>query len=244
MSMLRSISNILIDILFPPLCIQCRVHLKNGHDPICAACYDSIAKNTALVCPICATRLANNKRACRHGKQDVGRFPYILGAASHYTDPVIKNCIHACKYEGMHSVAKPLTRLLITYARQLRPQPAIFATQPVIVPIPLHPAKERKRGFNQSAIIARSFADHMGFAYDELLMKLVNDEAQAQTKTHRERFERMRDIFITPRPQDVMNKNIILIDDVSTSGATLSEAARTLKSAGARHILALVIAKA
>lgn len=242
--MFRSISNIFLNILFPPLCVQCAAYLEDGNDPLCATCYGAIIKNTALICPICTTRLAHNKRACRHGKRDIDRFPYLLGAASHYADPIVKNCIHACKYQGMHSVTKPLARLLTTYAQQLKPQPTIFAAKPIIVPIPLHLAKERKRGFNQSAIIARSLADHMGFPYDELLIKLINDDAQAQTKTHRERFDRMRGLFAVPRPHAVLNKNIILIDDVSTSGATLSEAARTLKSAGARHILALVIAKA
>lgn len=136
------------------------------------------------------------------------------------------------------------SRLLVNYAQQLNPIPDIIATGPIVVPIPLHPAKERKRGFNQSALIARSFAQKMNLPYDELLVKVINDEPQAQTKTHTIRLERMRGVFAVPYPMQVRHKNIILIDDVSTSGATLSEAARTLKKAGAKRILALVIAKA
>lgn len=242
--MLHRIRSTIFDILFPPICICCATYMHDATEPLCAKCYAMIEKNTALSCPICSRRLANNKRACRHGKRDLVRFPYILGAPAHYGDPVIKRSIHACKYEGMHSVSATLARLLTEYGKGLEPQPHIFNTRPIVVPIPLHHKKDRKRGFNQSALIARSFADQMNFSYDEPLIKVINNDAQAQTKTHQERFARIQNGFAIPNPAHVRNKNIILIDDVSTSGATLSEAARTLKAAGARHILALVIAKA
>lgn len=243
-SVLGRISRFILDILFPSHCVHCHIYLHDSPSPLCNACHASIEKNTSLRCPICSVRLANNRRTCGHGKQAAKQFPYLLGTASYYNDPIIRNCIHACKYEGEHIMTVVLSDLLIEYAQKLEPRPIIFATKPTVVPIPLHHKKERERGFNQSALIARSFAQAMHFPYDALLIKLIDNDPQAQTKTHDERFKRIRDAFAIPRPHDVRNKNIILIDDVSTSGATLSEAAQALKAAGAKQILALVIAKA
>lgn len=242
--MFHRITRIAFDILFPPLCMHCGSYL-NGHPlPLCKSCYETIIKNTSLFCPICGIRMATNGEICIHGKKDAKPYPYLLGAASRYDDPVVRSCIHTCKYQGQYAATKVLSRLLVEYALHLNPRPAIFATTPTVVPIPLHPGKERERGFNQSALIAQAFAQTMEFAYDELLVKLIDNDPQAKTRTREERFERMHGAFAIPRPQDVQNKNIILIDDVSTSGATLSEAAQTLKAVGAKRILALVIAKA
>lgn len=242
--MVRSLLRIAIEILFPPICVACNAYIQSASAPICDACRQSIARNSALRCPICSIRLADNKRICNHRKQDMQRFPYTLGAATYYADPVARACIHAYKYQGVHALTSPLSDILVAYAQQLQPRPHIFNNNPLVIPIPLHAAKERKRGFNQSALIARSFADVMRFAYAEPLIKIVDNSAQAKEKTHADRFQHMRHAFAIPRPEQVRNKNIILIDDVSTSGATLAEAAQTLRTAGAKQILAFVIAKA
>lgn len=241
---IRRISRVALDILFPPVCARCEKYLLTGASSLCDACFCSITKNTSLFCPICKSRLANNNRTCNHSKKERKRFPYLLGAATHYDDPIIRECIHLCKYEKLHVLAPTLAHILADYVITLDPQPAILNTAPTVVPIPLHTSKERKRGFNQSEIIARSFAHAIQLPYDELLVKIINNDPQAQEKTHEKRFAHMQGAFAVPRPKDVCNRNIILIDDVSTSGATLSQAAQTLKAAGAKQILALVVAKA
>lgn len=242
--MFRPLLHIALDIIFPPLCTHCGEYLTETRSSLCEACYKKIARNSALVCPICSTRLANNKRACKHSKKALARSPYLLGTATWYADPIARNCIQACKYQRVHALTAPLAQLLIEYADGLEPRPRIFNADPIVVPIPLHNAKERKRGFNQSALIAHTFAQAMGFPCEELLVKRINNDAQAQIKTHAERIARMQGAFLVPQPECVQNKNIIVIDDVSTSGATLAEATQALRSAGARQILALVIARA
>lgn len=241
---LIAVKDIALSILFPPVCIGCDAYLPESRSSLCAACEASITRNTALLCPVCKLRLATNKRVCNHGQVTTMRFPYVLGAATNYDDPVARTIIHVCKYQKVHALTDVCSRLLVAYVDQLDPQPMIMHADPIVVPIPLHPKKESKRGFNQSALIAQQFAHVKQFPYAELLVKTINNEPQAQTKTHTERFDRMRDAFAVPDPALVQHKNIILIDDVSTSGATLSEAARALKVAGAKQILALVFAKA
>jgi competence protein ComFC len=241
---LATLKHILLDILFPPICVGCNAYLPGSRSPLCDTCGSSIIRNTALLCPICKTRLPMNGRTCGHGRKNESRFPYLLGAATRYDDPIAKTIIHACKYEKVHALTDVCARMLVEYADRLDPQPALFAANPIVVPIPLHPNKESKRGFNQSALIAQKFAHDKNFPYAELLVKTINNDPQAKTRSHTERFDRMRDAFAIPDPALVKDKNIILIDDVSTSGATLSEAAQVLKAAGAKQILALVFAKA
>ena len=238
------ISRYALDILFPPLCAYCEAYLNDETAPLCNMCLATIVKQTALICPICNARMADNKNICTHGKSKRDQYPYLLGAATHYADPIIRACIHQCKYEKVHSLAPVFATLLVEYINALDPKPRLLSASPIVVPIPLHMHKERNRGFNQSALIARSFARTIQLPYDELLIKLIDNDPQAQTKKRIARLARMHGAFAVPRPADVRNKTIILIDDVSTSGATLSEAARTLKQAGAKKILALVVAKA
>jgi ComF family protein len=167
-----------------------------------------------------------------------------LGAVAHYDDVMIKTIIHLCKYQKMHGLTDVCSNMLVEYINNLNPQPSLLSTNPLVIPIPLHPKKERERGFNQSALIAQKFAHAKNLSYAEPLIKTRYDDPQARVKTHTERFNRIHKAFAIGDPNQVQNKNIILIDDVSTSGATLSEAAQILKAAGARQILALVIAKA
>ena len=172
------------------------------------------------------------------------KHPYLLGAASYYNDPIIRTCLHRYKYEGLHALAPFFAHLIVDFLFTLRPIPTLLTATPIVVPIPLHPSKERARGFNQSALIAQHIAHTLQLPYAEPLIKIRAIGPQAQTPTHEERFERMRKAFILSRKNTVTGKHILLIDDVTTSGATLSEATQTLKAGGAQSILALVVAKA
>ena len=236
------IKQLAYDILFPPLCTYCGIDLTTTM-PLCADCMQMIQRQTTLRCPLCNARNAEQKR-CAHSPQRMRKHPYLLGAASYYNDPIIRTCLHRYKYEGLHALAPFFAQLLGEYIATLRPTPAILSTTPTVVPIPLHSSKERTRGFNQSALIARLVAQSLNFLYAEPLIKIAATSPQAQTPTHEQRFEHIRGAFALSHHAAITGKNILLIDDVTTSGATLSEAAQTLKAAGARTILALVVAKA
>jgi ComF family protein len=116
-----------------------------------------------------------------------------------------------------------------------------------MIPIPLHPKKERERGFNQSLLIAEALRDFLSGSpplISQILVRVKNTKAQAEIKDSDKRKENVRSCFAVKNPSEIKGKNIILIDDVFTSGATANEAVRTLKTAGARRILVLVLAKA
>lgn len=237
------IKSVVFDILFPPLCLNCRRYLeKDGL--ICEKCLSSISLNNSFFCPICRLRLVEPKILCNHRQEKIREFPYVLGAAVNYDDPVIQNLIYYFKYKPFASIAPVLSDLLYKYLSFLN-LISYFSNQNfVITPIPLHIIRHWKRGYNQSELIAKNLADKFGIEMKIFLKRVKNTKQQAKAKKSNERKENVAGAFKIINPAEVNSKNILLIDDVYTSGATASEAAKVLKSAGAKKIIVLVIAKA
>ncbi len=116
----------------------------------------------------------------------------------------------------------------------------------IIIPIPLHKLKERKRGFNQTNLLAKEIIKYFPLKYNnQILIRIKNNLPQAQIKNRQERFKNSKDIFDINKNylKLIENKNIILLDDVYTTGATLHSAANILKQNKANKIVALCLAK-
>ncbi|GMU74450.1 MAG: hypothetical protein AMXMBFR44_6470 [Candidatus Campbellbacteria bacterium] len=116
----------------------------------------------------------------------------------------------------------------------------------VVVPVPISREKKRTRGYNQSEEIARGFLEHAdknAFILDvHVLRRLSSRKSQTKTQTRRERRKNAKDSFVVSSAEAAHEKNIVLIDDVVTTGATLTDAARALRCAGARRILCITVA--
>jgi ComF family protein len=221
----------MLDVLFPPRCVNCRQSLVYQSRFLCAECFDSITLNTAFVCPRCgARRIAWNDR-CHPA------VPYLLAPATHFSEP-IPSLIHHFKYQRLGQLRLLLSALIVVHLKQLEEQFSSYA----VVPMPLHPAKERLRGFNQSRELARIVADYFSLPLVEPLVRVKNTASQTQCPDAAARHHNVAGAF---RCRDnVKGKNILLVDDITTSGATLSEAVATLKNSSAGRIIAAVVAKA
>jgi ComF family protein len=117
----------------------------------------------------------------------------------------------------------------------------------IIVPVPLHRSKERQRGFNQSKLLAKNIAEHLNLKMLDALKRVKNTKQQAQCKNNEQRIKNVEDCFKIKNPETaelIKHKNILLIDDVFTTGATMNEAVRILKQNSCGRIIALVAAKA
>lgn len=226
---------IIFDILFPPICLNCQKSLENRNKLICEQCLSLIKINNTLFCPICRARLAENKKICHRDA------PYLLAAAGNYDDPILQNLIHYFKYKSFQNITPILGEILIKYLNSLNPK--FYILHSVIIPIPLHPGRERERGFNQAKLLAEIIASHFNLPLIVALKRIKNNEPQAKIKGLGKRAENISGCFKIENPEMVKNKNIILIDDVFTSGATINEAIKNLKENGAKKIIALVLAK-
>lgn len=223
-----------LDILFPPLCVHCHAHLQSAQELLCVPCATSITLHNSLFCGSCMRRLPEAKKTCH---QDT---PYILGAAGEYDNPAIASLIHALKYNKMERAAPFLGILLVHYAETAGLDTNNFC----VVPVPLSKKRMRERGFNQAELIAAFFAAHFQIPlHAAALIKTTHTKPQMGL-ARVEREKNLIGCFEVLNDSEIKGKNIVLIDDVSTSGTTLAEASRALKRAGAKKIIGLVAAKA
>ena len=111
------------------------------------------------------------------------------------------------------------------------------------MPIPAHRARARERGYNQAELLARAFSEQISFPLDaDILIKTKDTPSQISLKG-RERLWNVKDSFGVQNAAALEGRTILLVDDISTTGATLSEAARVLKQAGAKKVIGLVVAR-
>lgn len=212
-----------LQLLFPERCLHCRSLLPPASvRPLCQKC-DSSAWPVGVVCPHCGTPGHGNAPQC--GCLQSG-FPLQGFFALSFYEGRWRTLLHDLKYRGRRSLARPLGRWL---ARELQRQ-GCFLPQ-MIVPVPLHHSRERERGFNQSALLARQMAKELNIPYSSLLIRSRKTESQTKI-SRRERLLNVRGAFSCPFEIEAGTK-ILLIDDIFSTGATMSEAANCLKRRGA-----------
>lgn len=208
--------------LFPHYCLVCGERLSADRLMICPACLDLLP------------RYPGSEALYDAEKRIEGHAPFTeyrsdLGFTHH--NPV-RDLIHTIKYEGHPELGERLGQLFAP--EHLRA--GHFADIGVAVPVPLTPRRLRRRGYNQSAYIARGLTGGLGIPLDETLLAR-RDSTGTQTHRGREaRWASMREAFFVPDPDKVSRRRILIIDDVLTTGATLSACALALMEAGAESV--------
>lgn len=221
------------DAFFPPRCIACRRAIAHQRAFLCTECFSAIELNTARYCPVCMGRIGDPRRPCH---RDAG---YLLAPATFYRDPV-PAIVHCLKYEKLVGVNVLASALLIAYLKHL----SLPLDHCIFVPVPLHPSRERERGFNQALLLAQSCADYFDRPLVSALIRTAKTKQQASLRDTAQRHANVAGAFALTSSVSVRGTTVILIDDVSTSGATLGAAAHALKGGGTRNVIGAVIAKA
>jgi len=233
----RSLLKRLISVIFPPLCVNCRRRIEDG--ALCGNCENLIEIRSGFACPECGRRLPEAGNVCHE------KAKFILAAAAPYENPAVRELICALKYQRIKTVLEPISKITSKYIEKTIGNPKFETGNFVLISIPLHPEKERERGFNQAVLIARIVNDKLGIGVQENnLIRVRRTSSQTRTKSYEEREKNVAGCFEVKNPELVAGKNVILVDDVFTSGATMKEAVRVLKNAGARKIIGFVVAKA
>ena len=258
------IKDFLLDLIFPRFCLGCQKELGLKQVSfICETCFNNIPLND-IECHVCGLRTADGTclpaqtgRQCRSRTSLKGLF-----AAGHYQDPTLREAINHFKYNSIESLKKPLTELLINY---LKKEKLIdMLSNSILAPIPLTWRRKINRGFNQSEILAKELSPILNCPVINLLKRQKFNAQQAKITDWKKRKENISGAFTINskifnlsttyplftrhpmsgkrgRPDEI--KRVVLVDDVSTSGATLEEAARVLKEAGFKEVYGLVVAK-
>ena len=214
-----SLLNTILNIVFPVNCISCG---KNGYD-LCIQC------------------LGNCPSAERESAKWI--FPLF-----DYRHPPIKKAIWLLKYKGKKGLANIFAEVMHGAILEELSELSVMENfhEPLLIPIPLAQKRERERGFNQALLICEKLIEldnTRTFKLEpNLLIKPKDTEHQARIEDRQKRLKNIIGSFSVKNPEKIKGRNIIIIDDVSTTGATLNEARKTLKQAGAKKIIAFTVA--
>jgi ComF family protein len=160
----------------------------------------------------------------------------MIGA--YYEEGALKEAICAYKYKSIRALAEPLSDLLIDHLQKFP-----LSSNPVLMPVPLHKSRLRQRGFNQAGLLAEKVAKVFDFDYEENVL-FRNRKTKPQVElSGRARHENIKDAFRCKNVEKIERRDILLVDDVCTTGSTLEECAKELKNSGAKRVWGLVLAR-
>jgi ComF family protein len=237
--------------LFPSDCRLCGNPLLNiSRLPVCGECLSSMKPISGGLCSICGERLAGPYAfSAEHGETRCGLCrrlepPYVKAAAYGSYESGLRELVHLLKYDGVRPAANVLGRMLTEAIADL--QPLLGDGTIMVVPVPLHARKLRERGFNQSELIARAalklLKDDRLRLSSGALERRRETQSQIGLSRHQRR-ENIRGAFAVTKPEDVSGREVLLVDDVFTTGTTASECSRVLRRAGASKVYVATVAR-
>ncbi len=222
--------NAVLDVLYPIRCLGC---FRVGK----FICHECVARMPTLddpMCAVCASPGVNGTcRWCRDKKPAIDRIdaPYLYVNAS----PIYK-AITLLKYQGVRAIAPELAELLAAHYRRKR------TIYDLIVPVVSHPSRVRQRGYSQAALIASKLGPLLNTTVgDDTLRRVRDAPSQLQTASRDDRWTNVQGGFVCE--SDLTGMNVLLVDDLVTTGSTASACASALKQAGAKRVVALSVAR-
>ncbi len=243
-----------LDLLFPPLCPLCHGRLGEGRrDPLCGPCWERLPRLAPPFCACCGRpfwtlephssgqpgpSVCSDSPSCWESERSTGpgfcepckrqRPPFAYARAAALYRDGIREALHAFKFGGKASLSRPLGDLLAEAGRAMLPQPSVDW----LIPVPLHPAREAERGFNQSLLLARRLSERWGVPVREGALRRVRVTRPQTELSAEDRRANVRGAFGLRRARQVAGTRVLLVDDIFTTGATVAECCRVLLAAG------------
>jgi ComF family protein len=238
-------------VLFPSDCRICGFPLLNvSRLPVCSECLASVHPVRGKVCSICGERVLSTYagldedglRRCPVCRRVEHPFERAVAYGSY--DDGLRELIHLLKYNGVGPAANVLGRMLAETIHQI--EPSFEQAQVLVIPVPLYKKKRGQRGFNQAEVISRAalkmIASKRLRLATNILLRTRETRSQIGLTSHQRR-ENMRGAFGVARATEVTGREILLVDDVYTTGTTAAECARVLRRAGAAKVWVATVAR-
>lgn len=233
----------ILDFILPTPCSFCNSSV--GESPIpyfCASCWADFSSIDGPVCTRCGKPFDSPEalshspdHRCMACRQDSPVFDQALSIG--YFEGPLREAIHQFKYRPCRALGKPLAAWM---AVNIRPVSDIDC----LVPVPLHVARLRQRGFNQALILAHELSRTFSLPLSFDNLKRVRPTKPQVELSGSDRIKNVAGAFALRRPDELKDRDVLLIDDVYTTGATMNECARVLRDAGASRVTVLTIARA
>ncbi len=217
-----------LDLIYPPRCALCE---KQGSF-LCDECLDKLPRADGQRCDVCwLPRRGSSCQTCAEHPIFLNRLRSVFRYGGE-----VQRLVQAFKFQGQSSLGRTLAAQLTgCYAEHA------FAAD-IVVPVPLSGARRRRRGYNQAALLAREVARELGLPMSEAMRRLGNPTPQARS-TAEQRRRNVSGVFEVAKSEAVAGRRVLLIDDVATTGATLSACAEALLATGASEVIGLTLAR-
>jgi ComF family protein len=229
-----------VGLLFPARCQVCG---ELGDDLICKTCREGFEFIARPFCVYCGVPLEPGGERpsqcgqCRQGREFTGARAVGLHVGS------LREAILRYKFDGRRRLAGPLAELLAEVYEAEREGGLPLSVARALVPVPLYPARRAWRGFDQAELLCRHLSEMTGLdSWPDVLARVRDTRPQVEL-SGRERRENVQGAFEARKTYRLEDKSLILVDDVFTTGATLSECARVLRKAGAAALYALTVSR-
>lgn len=216
-------------------CVVCEKELaENTHFSLCEKCVKTLPKNNGKICLRCGEPIFSMAKFCLHCKHNPPVFTKCYSPLL-YKFPVTK-LIKDFKYNNQQFLSKTLGNFLVeSYIIN-------NLTCDLVLPVPLFKSREKKRGFNQSLLLALQLKEKLNLTVEgEVLIRVKNTKTQT-TLTKEQREQNVSSAFVVTDKSKVKNKTVLVVDDVYTTGSTLNECAKVLFKAGAKKVHCLTLA--
>lgn len=210
----------ILNIVFPIRCISCKI------------------KDDRYLCSQCLEQIPFQKK---HTED-------VIFSAFPYKNTIVKNALWELKFYGKQDIANQLSEKAYEILLDELQDRNMFENfeNPILIPIPLHAKRYKERGFNQAELISKAIYNKNPslFSLDtKNLVRTKYTKPQAKISQKQERLSNIANCFKAKDPHSFYNKNIVLIDDITTTGATIHEAMKILKKAGAKKIYGFTLAQ-
>lgn len=244
--MIEYIKEGLLNFIFPLDCKICEKTIRESKGySICEDCFKTIELIERPYCAKCGKPLIptdffkqNREILCLDCKRK--KYSFEFSRSTGIYDKVLKKCIHLFKYYGEKKLAKPLGKLMVD---SLVKNDEFKRKIDLIIPVPLHRNDLKKRGFNQSVLLGKVTGDYLSIPVRENVLvkkKLTPFQINLSKK---ERKINILGAFSVEKPEEIKGQNILILDDVFTTGATVEECTKELMKARAKNIFVLTLAR-
>ena len=228
---IKVIADDFLSLFLPRPCLSCGIHLVRGEEVLCTACLLDMARTDYHL------RRGNMLEQAFWGRCLLER----AAAFSVYNrGSRIRKLIHLLKYSGRKDIGLMLGGL---YGSVLA-ESGFTTGIDMIVPVPLDPARERRRGYNQSRCIAEGIASHCGLPVRSDILLRTGRSGSQTSRGRYERWENVEGLFAVGRPGDIAGSHVLLVDDVITTGSTVEACVTALQSAGGVRVSVAALAAA
>lgn len=234
--MLKKTLNSIVNLFFPHLCFICEKNIPD-YSVLCNKCDSRIKFFKPPLCLGCSKKISQNSSFCKKCKTKDLYYDKLI-SCTEYREP-IRTLIHLLKYKNHDYLADFLSSLIIDYLKRIGLKGAGFD---LMLPVPSHSIRMREREYNQSNLLAKRLSTFLKIPLkSDIIFCKKNLKSQSKLKGKNRR-ENVKNNFFVMAP--VRNKNIILVDDIITTGSTINECAKALKKEGAKKITVITLAKA